>query len=62
MNTTYYGSNGCLAQQQNCYAAGNKSTSNSICENADNSCVRTPSCEMQKCGTDGVWDAGVTAR
>ncbi|KAF7972815.1 hypothetical protein HWV62_17010 [Athelia sp. TMB] len=38
MNTTYYGSNGCLAQQQNCYAAGNSTGSTKICVNADNYC------------------------
>ncbi|KAF7304306.1 hypothetical protein HMN09_00832400 [Mycena chlorophos] len=38
MNNTYYQKNGCLAQQQNCYAAGNSSSSNSICEDADNFC------------------------
>ncbi|KZP14955.1 alpha/beta-hydrolase [Athelia psychrophila] len=39
MNATYYGNNGCLVQQQNCYNAGNKSTSNSICGNADKHCA-----------------------
>ncbi|KAF8176361.1 Alpha/Beta hydrolase protein [Mycena galopus ATCC 62051] len=39
MNTTYYESNGCLAQQQACYAAGNSSTSSSVCEKADNFCA-----------------------
>ncbi|KAJ7436142.1 alpha/beta-hydrolase [Mycena galericulata] len=38
MNTTYHESNGCLAQQQACYAAGNSSSSNSICSKADNFC------------------------
>ncbi|KAJ6482567.1 alpha/beta-hydrolase [Mycena sanguinolenta] len=39
MNNTYYESNGCLAQQQACYAAGNSSTSSSICTKADNFCA-----------------------
>ncbi|KAF7377420.1 hypothetical protein MSAN_00163600 [Mycena sanguinolenta] len=39
MNNTYYESNGCLAQQQACYAAGNSSTSNNICTKADNFCA-----------------------
>ncbi|KAJ7234773.1 Alpha/Beta hydrolase protein [Mycena haematopus] len=39
MNTTYYESNGCLAQQQACYAAGNSSKSSTTCTNADNFCA-----------------------
>ncbi|KAJ7644874.1 alpha/beta-hydrolase [Roridomyces roridus] len=39
MNTTYYESGGCLAQQQNCYNAGNTTSSNNICSNADNFCA-----------------------
>ncbi|KAJ7034608.1 alpha/beta-hydrolase [Mycena alexandri] len=39
MNTTYFESNGCLAQQTACYNAGNSSTSASICLKADNFCA-----------------------
>jgi carboxypeptidase C (cathepsin A) len=41
MNTTYYESGGCLAQQQACYAVGNSTTSSSdkTCQNADNFCA-----------------------
>ncbi|KAJ6482563.1 Alpha/Beta hydrolase protein [Mycena sanguinolenta] len=38
MYDAYYEPNGCLAQEQACYAAGNSSRSNSICFNADNFC------------------------
>ncbi|KAJ6581905.1 Alpha/Beta hydrolase protein [Mycena capillaripes] len=39
MNATYFEANGCLAQQQACYNAGNSSTSNSICSEADYFCA-----------------------
>ncbi|KAJ7776908.1 alpha/beta-hydrolase [Mycena maculata] len=39
MNATYFGAGGCLAQQQACYAAGNASASDSVCEDADNFCA-----------------------
>ncbi|KAK7052066.1 Alpha/Beta hydrolase protein [Favolaschia claudopus] len=38
MNNTYFESNGCLAQQQACYNAGNSSSSSSVCSKADNFC------------------------
>lgn len=39
MSNYYYQTGGCLDQQQACYAAGNSSSSNEICENADNYCA-----------------------
>ncbi|KAG0696239.1 Alpha/Beta hydrolase protein [Suillus ampliporus] len=34
-----YGSDGCVAQEEACYAAGNSTSSNKICLDADNYCV-----------------------
>ncbi|KAF8830315.1 hypothetical protein HHX47_DHR2000748 [Lentinula edodes] len=39
LNEAFYGSNGCQAQEQACYDAGNSSASNKICNTADNFCV-----------------------
>lgn len=39
LNKAYFGPNGCLEQEQACYAAGNSSASNRICIAADNFCV-----------------------
>ncbi|KAJ6625126.1 alpha/beta-hydrolase [Mycena sp. CBHHK59/15] len=41
MNTSYFEANGCLAQEQACYAAGDSTASNSICIKADNFCIDT---------------------
>jgi len=38
LNKTWFSPNGCLAQEEACYAAGNGSRSNTICINADNDC------------------------
>ncbi|KAK7019582.1 Alpha/Beta hydrolase protein [Favolaschia claudopus] len=38
MNDSYFKSNGCLTQQQACYNAGNSSSSNGICSDADDIC------------------------
>lgn len=40
INKSYYGKNGCQEQEEACYAAGSSGSSNSICINADNYCVR----------------------
>jgi len=42
MYNDYYNSGGCQDQQEACYAAGNSSQSDKICEDADNYCVRRP--------------------
>ncbi|KAH7910406.1 Alpha/Beta hydrolase protein [Hygrophoropsis aurantiaca] len=34
-----YGADGCVAQEQACYAAGNSTESNKICHKADNYCI-----------------------
>ncbi|KAG1740434.1 Alpha/Beta hydrolase protein [Suillus paluster] len=34
-----YGHDGCIAQEKACYAAGNSTSSNAICENADRYCI-----------------------
>ncbi|PBK90716.1 alpha/beta-hydrolase [Armillaria gallica] len=39
MNTAYFKKGGCLEQEQECYAAGNSSSSDRICRTADNFCV-----------------------
>jgi hypothetical protein len=39
LNETWLSPNGCLAQEEACYTAGNGSRSNTICTNADNGCV-----------------------
>jgi len=39
LNDAYFAPNGCLAQEQACYAAGNSSASNRICRTADDFCV-----------------------
>ena len=39
-----YGPNGCVVQEQNCYAAGNSTESNKICHQADDYCVRRTLC------------------
>ena len=43
MNASFYGSNGCLEQQQACYAGGNSTESsvNKVCKDADDYCVCT---------------------
>ncbi|KAG1766459.1 Alpha/Beta hydrolase protein [Suillus occidentalis] len=38
MSDALYGSNGCVAQEKACYAAGNSISSNKICRDADNYC------------------------
>ncbi|KAF7311281.1 Carboxypeptidase S1 [Mycena kentingensis (nom. inval.)] len=40
MNSSYFGPNGCQAQEQACYDAGNSSASNAICVRADNFCIQ----------------------
>lgn len=40
LNTAFFGSGGCQEQEQACYAAGNGTSSNTVCKNADNFCVR----------------------
>jgi hypothetical protein len=39
MSDALYSSNGCVAQEKACYAAGNAISSNEICQDADNYCV-----------------------
>lgn len=39
MSYALYGSNGCVAQEKACYAAGNSTSSNRICQDADDYCV-----------------------
>ncbi|KAG7445250.1 alpha/beta-hydrolase [Guyanagaster necrorhizus] len=39
MNKAYFGRDGCLEQEQACYAAGNSSSSNKICRTADDFCI-----------------------
>ncbi|KAJ7766323.1 alpha/beta-hydrolase [Mycena maculata] len=39
MNTSFFEANGCQAQEEACYAAGNSSASNAICMKADNFCI-----------------------
>lgn len=40
LNTAFFGSGGCQEQEQACYAAGTGTSSNTVCKNADNFCVR----------------------
>lgn len=40
LNEDFYGHNGCKAQEEACYAAGNNATSDKICRDADDYCVR----------------------
>ncbi|EGO26845.1 hypothetical protein SERLADRAFT_360894 [Serpula lacrymans var. lacrymans S7.9] len=45
INEAYYGPDGCMVQEQGCYAAGNSTESNKICLTCDNYCndnVLTP--------------------
>ncbi|KAG2345234.1 alpha/beta-hydrolase [Suillus weaverae] len=39
MSDALYGSNGCVAQEKACYAAGNSTSSNKICQDADYYCI-----------------------
>ncbi|KAG1825608.1 Alpha/Beta hydrolase protein [Suillus subaureus] len=39
MSDALYGSNGCIAQEKACYAAGNSTSSNKICQDADDYCI-----------------------
>lgn len=43
LNKAFYGPNGCEAQEQACYDAGNSTASNKICRKADDFCVRIQS-------------------
>ena len=36
-----YGPDGCVAQEKDCYAAGNSAESNKLCSEAGNYCVRS---------------------
>ncbi|KAG1740432.1 Alpha/Beta hydrolase protein [Suillus paluster] len=38
ISNALYGHDGCIAQEKACYAAGNSTSSNNICENADRYC------------------------
>ncbi|KAG9308308.1 Alpha/Beta hydrolase protein [Chiua virens] len=40
ISVALYGPNGCIAQEQDCYDAGNSTESNDICSQADNYCVQ----------------------
>ncbi|KAG2109563.1 Alpha/Beta hydrolase protein [Suillus discolor] len=39
MSNALYGSNGCVAQEKACYTAGNSTSSNRICQDADDYCI-----------------------
>ncbi|KAG2057137.1 alpha/beta-hydrolase [Suillus hirtellus] len=39
MSNALHGSNGCVAQEKACYAAGNSTSSNRICQDADDYCI-----------------------
>ncbi|KAJ3826667.1 alpha/beta-hydrolase [Lentinula raphanica] len=39
LNEAFYGPNGCQAQEQACYDAGNSTASNKICSTADDFCI-----------------------
>lgn len=40
LDEDFYAPNGCKAQEEACYAAGTDVTSNKICKDADDYCVR----------------------
>ncbi|KAG1908428.1 alpha/beta-hydrolase [Suillus fuscotomentosus] len=39
MSNALYGSNGCIVQEKACYAAGHSTSSNRICQDADDYCI-----------------------
>jgi hypothetical protein len=42
LHEDFYAHNGCKVQEEACYAAGNDATSNKICQDANDYCVRFP--------------------